>query len=252
MLINLNEQFLNHKEYLIDLVKNFDSLGESFGPKDRNEIKLFVLQDIKICVKSFKRPNFFNKLIYSFFRKSKAHRSFEHANQLIAKGIKTPNPIAFIEFKNFGLINNSFYICEKFDYDLTFRDLSTNLNFPNHEEIVRQFTRFTNSLHEKNILFLDHSPGNTLIKKNGSTYEFYLVDLNRIKFKNLTLSERISNFNRLTTHSSIVKIMSNEFAIINRFSSDFIFSKMWLSTKKFQRNFKMRRNFKKIVRPWKN
>ena len=28
MLINLNEQFLNHKESLIDLVENFDSLGE--------------------------------------------------------------------------------------------------------------------------------------------------------------------------------------------------------------------------------
>ena len=58
MLINLNEQFLNHKESLIDLVENFDSLGESFGPKDRNEIKLFVLQGITICIKSFKRPNF--------------------------------------------------------------------------------------------------------------------------------------------------------------------------------------------------
>ena len=68
MLINLNEQFLNHKKSLIDLVENFDSLGESFGPKDRNEIKLFVLQGITICVKSFKRPNFFNKFSLSNFR----------------------------------------------------------------------------------------------------------------------------------------------------------------------------------------
>ena len=38
-------------------------------------------------------------------------------------------------------------------------------DFPDHDTILRQFTRFSFNLHEKGIEFLDHSPGNTLIKK---------------------------------------------------------------------------------------
>ena len=44
-------------------------------------------------------------------------------------------------------------------------------NFPNRIEILKAFTRFTYEMHEKQIHFLDHSAGNTLIvqteKGNG-------------------------------------------------------------------------------------
>ena len=66
--------------------------------------------------------------------------------------------------------------------DLTFRELTKDLNYPDHEIILRAFTRFTFQLHENGINFLDHSPGNTLVKKVGKEYEFYLVDLNRMNF----------------------------------------------------------------------
>ena len=52
-----------------------------------------------------------------------------------------------------------------------------------NEIILRQFIRFSYLLHQKGIEFLDNSPGNTLIKKNEKgVYDFYLVDLNRMKF----------------------------------------------------------------------
>jgi hypothetical protein len=42
-------------------------------------------------------------------------------------------------------------------------------------------------MHEAKINFLDHSPGNTLIiKKDNGDYDFYLVDLNRMKFEVLS------------------------------------------------------------------
>ena len=59
----------------------------------------------------------------------------------------------------------SFYLSEQVDCDLTYRELITDLNYPNYETILRAFTRFTYLLHERGIQFLDHSPGNTLIKK---------------------------------------------------------------------------------------
>jgi len=67
--------------------------------------------------------------------------------------------------------------------ELTFRELVEIPEYPENEIILRQFTKFCFDLHEKGIEFLDHSPGNTLIKKVGDQqYAFYLVDLNRMNF----------------------------------------------------------------------
>ena len=115
---------------------------------------------------------------------------------------------SLFEFKKKGLIDKSFYISEQLDSDLTFRDLTQNVDYPDHENILRAFTRFTNKLHNKGVLFLDHSPGNTLIKKKMDSYDFYLVDLNRMKFGNLSFDARISNFKRLTIHASMIETMS--------------------------------------------
>ena len=61
---------------LQEILENFDSKGTTFIAGNRNSIKLFEFENKTINVKSFKIPNFFNKIIYSFFRKSKAFRSF--------------------------------------------------------------------------------------------------------------------------------------------------------------------------------
>ena len=82
------------------------------------------------------------------------------------------------------------------DYELTYRELVTDPAYPDHENILRAFTRFTFELHEKQIQFLDHSPGNTLIKKVDGDYQFFLVDLNRMNFKELNFEERMLNFSQ--------------------------------------------------------
>ena len=161
----VNPSFEEYLPSLESIVRNFDSTGKDFGDQDRNSLKLFDLDGMTINVKSFKVPNLVNQIVYRFLRKSKAQRSFEYANILRDSKIGTPQPIAYYEFPTFFFFKRSFYISEHLQYDITFRELTTNLNYPNHEEILRAFTRFTFKLHESRVLFLDHSPGNTLIKK---------------------------------------------------------------------------------------
>lgn len=151
----------------------------------------------------------------------------------------------FLNLKKKGLIDKTFYISEQLDSDLTFRDLTQNLDYPDHENILRAFTRFTNKLHNKGVLFLDHSPGNTLIKKKMDSYDFYLVDLNRMKFGNLSFDARISNFKRLTIHASMIATMSDEMAKITTLSYKEIHTKMWAETQKFQKAYHKRRALKK-------
>src|SRR5688572_11236202 len=138
--INLNEEKL--KESLL----NFENTGKNFVVGTRNVIKLLEIDGHLLLVKSFKIPNSFNRIVYKYFRKTKARRSFEYADMLTQKGIGTPNAIAYFEkFDGLGL-KESYYIYEYLNADFTFADI-TQPDFPDSENILRQFTQFTYKLH---------------------------------------------------------------------------------------------------------
>lgn len=246
-----HNSYKKHKKTIEGYIENFDTSGEQFGKANRNTIKLFALGQQKVNIKSFKVPNIFNQVVYKFFRKSKAQRSFEYANLLLEQGIGTPKPIAYYEFTSPLLFKKSYYVSEHQNSDITYRELTTNFDYPDYEAILRAFTRFTFELHEKNILFLDHSPGNTLIKKVNGQYDFYLVDLNRMKFKPMDFRTRIKNFRKLTIHKSMVEVMSDEYAKLYGERYEKVFSLMWKSTQDFQRKFHKKKNLKNKLRTWK-
>lgn len=243
--------FETDKASLDRIIINFDTDGVPFGNQDRNSLKLFDLEGVTINVKSFRVPNLINQIAYRFFRKSKAQRSFEYANRLIDLGIGTPQPVGYYEFMTPFLFKKSFYISEQIDCDLTYRELTLDLNYPNHEVILRAFTRFTFELHEKNVHFLDHSPGNTLIEINNQDYKFYLVDLNRMEFKAMDFETRIKNFSRLTIHKSMVEVMSDEYAKCLEIPFDKVFNLMWQETEQFQEKYHRKRRLKKKLKFWK-
>lgn len=249
---HIQAAFIKQKELLDDYIVNFESKGENFGNQDRNSLKLFQLNEKTINVKSFKVPNIINQIAYRFFRKSKAQRSFEYANKLTELHIGTPQPIAYYEYSTPFLFKKSYYISEHLDYDLTYRELTKDLNYPNHEAILRAFTRFTYNLHENNIHFLDHSPGNTLINLDGDDYKFYLVDLNRMNFEPMDFETKIKNFSRLTTHKSMIEVMSDEYSKCSGLNYDEVFNLMWQFTQEFQDKFQRKRRLKKKLKFWKS
>lgn len=233
------------KKKVTRFVDDFDATGTLFGKAGRNAIKIKEIDGTNVNVKSFKIPHIFNQFAYKFLRKSKAKRSFENGNYLLSKGIGTPKPLAYFEYFSTWGLQKSFYVSAHLDCDLTFRELITNPNFPEHEKILIAATDFTFKLHENNILFKDHSPGNTLIKKVGDEYQCFLVDLNRMEFKTLTFEERIKNFSRLTPKEEMVRIMSNRYAeLINR-NGEEVFELMWKYTAAFQSKFYRKKRLKK-------
>lgn len=242
----------NSKE-ILHFIKEFKSEGVVLGNGDRNMIKLFNLNGQTINIKSFKIPNIVNKIAYKYFRKSKAKRSFEYATILLEKGVGTPQPIAYFEnFNKLGLLD-SYYVSEHLEYDLMFRDLIETNNYPDLENILRQFTRFTFNLHEKGIEFLDHSPGNTLIKKEvNDQYSFYLVDLNRMNFHVvMDFDLRMKNFSRLALRQEMIIVMSNEYAKVSGKSEELVLDKMLSYTNQFQHDYAKKRKLKKKLKFWK-
>jgi hypothetical protein len=225
-----------------------------FGDGKRNKIKLFDLGEKTVNIKSFKVPNVINQVAYKFFRKSKARRSYEFANILLQHGIGTPQPIAYAQdFTPLGL-GKSFYISEHLACELTYRELVEVPNYPDHDNILRQFVHFCFKLHENGIEFLDHSPGNTLIRKGADgRYEFFLVDLNRMEFHtSMTFDRRMKNLSRLTPKKEMVAVMSNEYAKLYPAKTEAdIFEKMWFYTNDFQVKFHQKIKIKKALRFWK-
>ena len=255
MNFKVNPLFENNTPLILDTIKKFNSSGELFGNGDRNKIKLFDLDGKKINIKSFKIPNIVNKIAYRYFRKSKAKRSFEYAMILLEKGIGTPHPIAFLENFNIVGLKDSYYASEHLVTELTYRELVEIPDYPDNDTILRQFTKFTFDLHEKGVEFLDHSPGNTLIKKNeNNTYSFFLVDLNRMNFhENMSFEQRMNNFSRLTPKKEMIAVMSNEYSKFYKEKTEAeIFEKMWQATTHFQEEFARKKRLKKKLKFWKS
>jgi hypothetical protein len=71
-----------------------------------------------------------------------------------------------------------------------------------------------------------------------------------MRFKQLSFEERINNYRKLTIHSSMVEIMSDELSKITNYDFDKINALMWASTEQFQKSYHRRRKLKKQLKFW--
>lgn len=249
MKIIINPNYIQHEKAILQLVNRFFSEGNLIVKGSRNTIKSNFLENEKVNIKFFKKPGFFKAIIYSFFRSSKAKRSFDYANYLNDHSIKTPTPIAYIEETNsLGLLGDSFYVSQQIDYDFTIRELIHNPLFPERNLILEQFTEFTYKMHEAKVNFLDHSPGNTLIIKNdNSNYDFFLIDLNRMKFENLSIEKRMDNFKKMWLSKQMVKIVAKKYAELSGNSEPKLQALLLEKTTQFKRKITIKKHLKRKI-----
>ena len=198
------------KNFLLNIKEFFDNSSESIH-KARNEIKIIDFENESLTIKSFKIPHIINQIVYSFFKSSKAKKSYDNSVKIINF---VPQPIGYIEFKKFGLLTNSYFVSENFKYDFTIREPLIQSSFDNRDEVFRQFAKFTFELHEQNIFHLDYSPGNILIKKEDNNYIFKIVDINRMQFKELPLDERMKNFSKLWAKNEYLELIIKEYSLL--------------------------------------
>ena len=236
----VNDSFKHFKSFLENIKEHFATSKNSIH-KARNEIKVINHKGVDLVVKSFKIPNFLNRVIYTFFRSSKAKKSYDYAIKIASF---TPKPIGYIEFYENTLLANSYFVSEKFDYSFTIREPLLDVNFSNKEKIFKAFAKFSHSLHEAEIYHLDFSPGNILIKEQNGEYIFKIVDINRMKFRPLCNELRMKNFSKLWAKDEDLKIIIKEYAKISGMNEDIAIKKA-LS---YSHSLKARKNFKKRLR----
>lgn len=140
-----------------------------------------------------------NRLVYSIF-KSKARRSFEHATVLAARGIDTPGPVGYAEYRSsFNILADSYYICE-YDDKISLVEAVERFGRP----CLAAFAAFVSQLHDRGILHKDLNNTNVRVAPRQDGFVFSLIDLNRMTIypagKQVPLKERFKNLCRFSSY----------------------------------------------------
>jgi len=242
----ISEQFvsdsLSRKQFQ-EILDQFLISSEKLGA-DRNSIKIVHYGNEKLVVKSFKVPNRINQFAYKFLRKSKAERSYRNAFKLLDNGIGTAHPLGYLEMYKGPRLFNSYYVCKHYSHDFTLREVVRD-EVEERVKVLRAYTDFIHKMHESQVLFLDNSPGNTLISRHKNSLNFALVDLNRMKFRELDYNDRIANFARVAPSRDVYEIIGTRYAELIEESAAKVVSDMWRLASAFQAKYHSRRNRKK-------
>lgn len=177
--------------------------------------------------KEFATPSWWRGIVYGWFCKSKAQRSYEYAKRLANF---TPTPIAYREIHYCGILRQSWYVCKESECKYTFNDLIHDKTFPNRSQILQAIGRFTAELYKRGIQHQDYSGGNILFNEDGSKIE--IIDLNRIKFhRKMPLKKGLQLFERLNIDKDALSILGATFAqataIDETFAVNYIITHRW-------------------------
>jgi len=212
--VMLAKGFEKFESYIQAIDKTF--IDEGTWIRDaRNKIKRMTVDGDELCVKSFGKPTVFNRLMYSYFRKSKAQRSYEYAQKLLDMGIGTPAPIAYVEVYNrWHFLTKAYYISrfETVDFHMAY---VLNNDVSEKEAILGGFVRFmANGLHPNGVWHKDFNGANVLVKQIPTgAFTYSLVDLNRIKFgKAIGYHQGLRNMQQISSNPVYLTELARHYA----------------------------------------
>ena len=182
MKLHIDHSFIELRRFVESLPHDFARTGELLHD-GRNTIRAFDTGAGRLVVKRYRRPNLFNRIVYTFFRKSKAQRAYEHAERLLAAAIDTPQPVAWLETRRRGLLEDAWFVCRHTDYE-SLSSATTRFPAADTLPVLKAFARYAATLHAKGVLHDDFNHGNILYRRDpAGEYRFQLIDANRMRFR---------------------------------------------------------------------
>ena len=205
-------EFEAQQEFIASLPERFERGEGKIIYNGRNQLREFTNNGVTMVVKSFCLPSFINRIAYGFLRSSKAQRSLEYAQLLLSKGIATPAPIGYVTERKGVLFGRSYYASLKSDYTHNFYD-AVQPGVANRDKFLVAVAETTARLHECGFLHKDYSAGNILLRElPDGTVRVEIIDLNRIRFREIGLEEGCKNFERLPMNEEIVSVIAPPYA----------------------------------------
>ena len=178
----------------------------------RNRVVRFRHDGQSLMVKRFKRVNFIQQIVYTFFRKSKAERAYLFADEFRSRGIDTPQRVAYMEERRCGLFSVGYFV------SLEAQGTETHL-------LLREVQDFSHELadavaaqvvlmHSRGILHGDLNLSNFLTNETPDGYHFTMIDTNRSHFCNGWPSDEecLQNMVRLTHRRDLYEYLVRSYA----------------------------------------
>jgi len=243
-IFKVKEEFSALKDFIINLPHSFDRIGLIIQD-NRNVIKKITIPQGTFVVKDFRGMYFFNRLAYSLFRQSKAERSYNYSATLNEKGIITPPHVAWINCYTFGLLSKSYFVSLYYSYKTLREVLDENKENESYRiSLLHHLAAFTRKLHDLGIYHYDYSLGNILVIPTQNSFDFALVDLNRISFKKVSYRKGLWNFTTLGISTEDMNVLIREYAILSKQSPEESIALFW----KHKKQTSSLRKFRKDIR----
>lgn len=218
--ICINPKYEYLRSYISRLPSVMDDEGTYIYGGRRNLIKLFEAPDgTMLNVKRFCKPRLANNLIYSSgLRQPKGVRAFTYPARLLAKGIETPEAVAYIEDRNaIGLLQLSYFVSLQCPYSHLLYELG-DASPETYEPIAKALANYVAEMHDKEVLHLDFSPGNILWEQTpDGTFHFSIVDINRMHFGPVGMERGCKSFSRLWGPKRFIQLLVEEYARLRGF-----------------------------------
>lgn len=198
--------------FIRNLPDRYDNGGEIIHD-GRNQVKRFVIEEIPIIVKRYKRPNLIQSIGYTFFRPNKAERAYDYALRLESLGIDTPRALGCHTVRRWGLVREYYFVSAE-DGRPSCADLRDK-DLPYRTSLVEALAAFFVRMHGAGFLHGDTNLTNFLYHRNPAddTFSFSTIDLNRSRFVNRpTREECLSGFVRLSHDREILSLVVRAYA----------------------------------------
>lgn len=201
MKICIHPAFERMRSFVEALPHRFETGQSETLHEARNTVRAFAVGEERVVVKRFQRPNLFRAVVYTYFRKSKARRAYEHALRLRSMGIDSPAPVAWSEYYRHGLLRDSYLVTLRSDY-APLSQTTPQFPAPETRPVLDAFAGFVIRLHAAGVVHEDFNHGNILWQYDTATgeYRFQLIDINRMRFHARPLEPRrcMVNLRRLS------------------------------------------------------
>lgn len=248
MSITIHPDYAYMKQFIEQIPVYFNQTGRVLHD-GRNKVKLLEVDKNPIIIKRYKFPNIFQRIVYTFFKKSKAERAYLYAGVFRERGFNTPHEIAYIQINHYGLFKDSYFV-STFTSDLPLLPILKQR--PIKTQLVNELASFLVRLHQKGIMHGDLNLTNILYQQEFESYKFSLIDINRSRFlESPSAKECIEDLKRLTHDRELLQSIVSQYATIRNWCKEEcvkqVMKRLSRLEKQKQRKYQIR-NFFRIKR----
>lgn len=211
MRIVLNPKYQQLEGYLQHIDEHFEREGREIH-RGRNVLRMLQVDGLTLVVKRYGKMPLINRIATRIYKSNKAKNAYVRPLLLKERGFESPEPVAFITYRENWLNATHYFVCLHSNYRYTMADLD-KVDADFRLEIIEAFARYAAQLHKHGFLHRDFSAGNILFDRIEGRIHFALIDTNSMKCgRSVSVEKGCQNFGRLSSHPDFIERLGTLYA----------------------------------------